>query len=322
MVEWLLSEGVDIDGWNDSQESALYCAVCRGNYRLVEFLLERGADPNLRTWFNSILEMATDARTARLLLQYGADPADITGDVRRLLLAFGEPDAKHLHRVSRNQYLAGRDPSETRNNPEETTGPYRVAMIRSGVNGYNARRYFKDLENDSPRLAGKAPTWCADRFGQSFTLLEDGRIILIAGEHEDAYDPDFCIYNDVIVVSPEGEIRIFGYPYSVFPPTDFHTATVVGRDIYVIGSLGYIHQRDGTLPIFRLSTVDYRIEPVVTTGEMPGRLFHHRADLIKEHKIQVRGGKRLTFPDGKEQIEKNGGTFRLDLRTRVWTRVP
>jgi hypothetical protein len=37
------------------------------------------------------------------------------------------------------------------------------------------------------------PAWCAARFRQSRTTLADGRVIRIAGEHEDYYDADFFI---------------------------------------------------------------------------------------------------------------------------------
>jgi hypothetical protein len=40
----------------------------------------------------------------------------------------------------------------------------------------------------------------------SLTLLPDGRAIQIGGEHEDYYDPDFCIYNDVFVHEPDRSI--------------------------------------------------------------------------------------------------------------------
>jgi hypothetical protein len=32
----------------------------------------------------------------------------------------------------------------------------------------------------------------------------------IGGEHEDYYDPDVHIYNDVVVLGPGGEIEIYG----------------------------------------------------------------------------------------------------------------
>lgn len=72
------------------------------------------------------------------------------------------------------------------------------------------------------------PVWCFHRFGKSITEFPDGRIIEIGGEHEDYYDPDFCIYNDVVVHYGGGRFEIFGYPEEVFPPTDSHSATLVG----------------------------------------------------------------------------------------------
>jgi hypothetical protein len=59
------------------------------------------------------------------------------------------------------------------------------------------------------------------------------------GEHEDHYDPDFFIHNDVVVRTPDGEVAIYGYPTEVFLPTDFHTATLLPASIVLIGSLGY-----------------------------------------------------------------------------------
>ena len=94
------------------------------------------------------------------------------------------------------------------------------------------------------------PGRCFDRFGQSSNQLPDGRVVCIAGEHEDSYDPDFYIYNDVVIQQPDGRIDIFGYPREVFPPTDFHTATLVGNRIVLIGSLGYPDERrPGETPV-------------------------------------------------------------------------
>ena len=73
--------------------------------------------------------------------------------------------------------------------------------------------------------------WCANRFGQSLTRLPVGRAIQFGGEHEDSYDQDFCIYSDVFVHHPDVRVDVYGYPDDVFPPTDFHTATMIGDSI-------------------------------------------------------------------------------------------
>jgi hypothetical protein len=85
---------------------------------------------------------------------------------------------------------------------------------------------------------------------------------------------------------PEGGIRILGYPESVFPPTDFHTATLIERRVYIIGSLGYPGtRRHGETPIYRLSVDTFQIERVDARGDAPGWLYGHRAILCSAHEI-------------------------------------
>src|SRR4051794_40194615 len=55
-----------------------------------------------------------------------------------------------------------------------------------------------------------APIWTLQRMGMTRTALPDGRHIYIGGEHEDFYDPDFYIYNDVVIFRPTGEVEIYG----------------------------------------------------------------------------------------------------------------
>jgi hypothetical protein len=143
--------------------------------------------------------------------------------------------------------------------------------------------------------------------------------VQIGGEHEDSYDPDFCIYNDVFVHAPDGSIAILGYPESVFPPTDFHTATLLGDSIYVIGSLGYAGRRDyGSTPVYRLDTRSFRIEPVQAAGASPGWLHRHRAVQIGPREIRVWGGKLVTLDGTKEHHEANTASFVLDVLARHW----
>ena len=79
--------------------------------------------------------------------------------------------------------------------------------------GYGLRQHLGiDLDRNTFRLRHnfshsayremlpEQPFWSWQRFGRTSTALPDGRVIHIAGEHEDFYDPDFCIYNDVMVV--------------------------------------------------------------------------------------------------------------------------
>jgi hypothetical protein len=244
--------------------------------------------------------------------------------------------------------------------------PFWKYMIAKGDWAYNARRMLSIL---SIRDLQAGPVWCFDRFGISTTWLPDGRIILIGGEHEDFYDPDFYIYSDVIVIRPAAEpemvdawvtvdlkpeeytygprgdgttytikqksvevqkrvsppkpeeITIYGYPRSVFPPTDFHVAVHVGAEegslgggcIYVIGGVGYrgkecVH-KDGT-NVYRLDLESFKMERVATTGQAPP----HDVDSVKKRKAHLRDREIVTE-------EMYGEKYLLDLNTMAWRRL-
>lgn len=322
LVLLMLEAGSSGDGWDTLNATALACAAA-GDHELVRLLLERGADPSTGQSFNSILWEAKDRKTILTLLEAGADPSELDREGLRKLVGLAESRTSALEEVTREQYLAARYEREGVANPEDMTEPFRVAMIRGGNNASCARKQFDDPPTFARGLSWKSrppQVWCFERYGQSFSLMPDGRTLQIAGEHEDWYDPDFCIYNDVTVFFPGGGIRVFGYPYDVFQPTDFHTATRVGHQIWVVGGLGYPDQRNGPIPVYRLDARDYSIEAVATTGEVPPRIHSHRADWVGGA-IVVRGGEVITFPSGKETHTKNASVFRLDLESRVWERL-
>ena len=154
-------------------------------------------------------------------------------------------------------------------NPTLMEKPFWKYMISNPhITAYHVRQLNNnDFENYNNETAGR-PVWCFTRFGMTQTYLPDGRLICIGGEHEDSYDPDFQIYNDVIVIEnphmvpvfymytlpiPENfplgrkqndvrsnpkilgtsnpnDITIYGYPEHIFPPIDFHTATYVSHN--------------------------------------------------------------------------------------------
>lgn len=58
----------------------------------------------------------------------------------------------------------------------------------------------------------------------------------------------------MVVYKDNGDFKILSCPKNIFPPTDFHTATLVGEYIYIIGNLGYIEQRiNQETPVYKLS---------------------------------------------------------------------
>ncbi len=179
-----------------------------------------------------------------------------------------------------------------------------------------ARSYF-GLEGDD----SQGPIWNFDRMGATRTPHPDGRVICIGGEHEDFYDPDFCIYNDVVVLDLDGSIAIYGYPEDVFPPTDFHTATLAGDRVIVIGRTGYADARlPGTTPVLALDLATYRFEPLPSHGELPGWIFDHEAELSLST-ITIRGGEIQAGKGREITMRRNFDDFSYDLATGAWTRL-
>ncbi|WP_280156364.1 hypothetical protein [Piscinibacter sp. XHJ-5] len=218
--------------------------------------------------------------------------------------------------MGHEEFLAWRSPRVVTGGPVRLDNPLWQWLVRTRHSGYGANAV---MQGPSSSTAG--PVWCFNRFGKSETTLPDGRIVHIAGEHEDYYDPDFYIYNDVVVIDRDGSIAINGYSRDLFPPTDFHSATLVGSTIFIIGCLGYQHQRMvGSTPVLRLDVGTMSIEPVATSGEAPGWIHRHAAELADDGKtIVVRGGE--LWLGGERTMQENIDAWALDTTTGAWTRL-
>lgn len=214
-------------------------------------------------------------------------------------------------------------------NPQKVHPPLWEFIVREKLAGYGVRRKFGDWDYEPGRpYPGKSeyrelpigPTWSWERFGQTATNLPDGRKIYIAGEYEDAYDPDFCIYNDAVVEHPDGRLDFYIYPEDVFPPTDFHSATLVGSDIIIVGSLGYMDKRKpGETHIFKLDTNSFSMERISAKGEAPGWISHHGADYDGKNAILIYGGATI---DDEGRLVSNLKQYELLLDSCEWRRVP
>jgi len=219
--------------------------------------------------------------------------------------------------VTPELFRVWRSPRIGAQNPERLTNPVWDWFVRSRVSAYGASQRFG--------VGGRAfgdPGFSFARSGQSTTTLNDGRIVYIGGEHEDHYDPDFYIYNDVVIRYPDDRIETFGYPLHVFPPTDFHSATIVGDRIIVIGNLGYPQQRrPGTTQVASLDIVTLSISLIVTKGDLPGWIHDHVAATAVDGAIIVSGGRVETGRGAQLESRQNGDDWRLDLETWEWERL-
>jgi hypothetical protein len=193
----------------------------------------------------------------------------------------------------------------------------RDGKLKSSHGPYHARDCF-----GVPLNREDGPIWTFDRMGATRNGLPDGRVICIGGEHEDFYDPDFCIYNDVVVFDSDDEIRIYGYPTATFPPTDFHTASRIADRIVIIGGLGYKNERlFGNTPVYALDLSDLHIEKVETAGQMPGWISKHEAEIDDSGGITIRGGQIVREYRGGQLFLRNLENYSLDLASKTWQRT-
>jgi ankyrin repeat protein len=316
MLEWLLELGTDLEQTDEFGHTALRAAVECCNEHAVEILLHAGANVDRESHTGTALGYVRTRRIAMKLLDAGADPQHLPAAGRRAILGYPPEPDQDLLEISETDFAQFHSRRFGTSNPELMSNPFWEGMIRSGINAWRAAKLFGGTESFDGK---QMPTWCAERFGQSLTFLPDGRIVQVAGEHEDYYDPDFCIYNDVFVHAPDGSITIYGYPESVFPPTDFHTATLIGDYIYLIGSLAYpAGRRYGETPVYRLDTTTFEITHVQTTGESPGWIYKHRAAQSGSTEITVSGGEVLSQADGQVTASKNDRFYVLDFERHVW----
>lgn len=312
ILRWLLRAGADVHQSNEFGTTALMEAVENDDLECVEILLDAGADVEAIAK-GTALSRASSRDIIMRLLDAGANPADA---YQRVILGLQADSEDALAAVSLGEFQSAFTRTFGKDNPQRMRIPFWEAMIRCGASACEARRRF--MEKCDP---GAVPVWCAQRYGQTLTLLPDGRAVQIGGEHEDFYDPDFCIYNDVFVHEPRGSVAIYGYPTSVFPPTDFHTATLIGDSIYVIGSLGYQGSRHyGQTPVYKLNVHTLRMDRLDVGGESPGWIYKHRAVTVRPDAIRVWGGKVVTGTVSEESHEENLGSFVLDLDRLLWRR--
>lgn len=197
--------------------------------------------------------------------------------------------------------------------PTNITNPYYEWIVRHNLSPFDLAQIFN---------LKCVPLWGMGRLGQSETPLPDGRVILIGGEYEDHYDPQFYIYHDVIIKHPDGKIDIFVYPKAMFNPTDFHSATLIGEEIYVIGGVGYVNDRNyKSTPIYKLNIHSLDIKKIESRNHI-GLIGSHTA-ILKDNQIIIKGGQILsddnTLMDNIDDWAFNPNTLTFkNLTNHVW----
>lgn len=248
-----LEAGAEVNGATQTirgfTTTLLGLVILDDQFELAELLIAAGAVLNDGLGYPDASYGAAAGREEALnfLVNHGVDPTRFDREDMPMALktALISSDLKPGQRLARAAGRVIRADDEAASNVGAAANPmpydnsfYRE-QIRSFDNAYAGAK--KWLEPGTAKDRG--PVFSFDRFGRSITKLPDGRMVFIAGEHEDSYDPDFCIYNDVCVIDGAGSLDYYLYASDVFPPTDFHSATLIGDAIWIIGCLGYRQQR-------------------------------------------------------------------------------
>jgi hypothetical protein len=222
--------------------------------------------------------------------------------------------AKAPSHITAEYFLEWHKPRRGNANPQVMTNDVWTWLIETGEWPFSAHEILGIKKNESP-------SWCFDRFGQSKTHLPDGSSLFIGGEHEDSYDEDFYIYNDVVIKRQDGSIEVLGYPIEVLPPTDFHSATLVGDKIFIIGRLGYEYQRKSErTDTYILDTKDFSIERLKSYGATPPGLHKHIAKLSDDqHAITCEQGLVLDPVSG--HVVENTTSWCLSLASARWEQL-
>lgn len=357
VITWLLEHGAEINAQDEFGNSALMVAAQSGATECVALLLEAGADITLTDEHPIDMDMlegfgdmlaefdpefvaqnpdfqeqlgeeatmlpgvraitkAANLEIVQMLVEAGDDLNGINAEMRALLLGL---DTEGEIECTPEEYLEDKYVYFGEENPEKVDAPFWHAMVRSGASAYRARATFEDTTDHFDDAV-----WSYQRSGQSITIIPGQRIVEIGGEHEDSYDPDYTIYNDVFVHHGEGNFEIYAYPEEVFPPTAAHSATLAGGHVYIIGNLGYADNRQlGVTPVYRLDIATFAIEKVETSGENPGWISGHRAGFNAEKGeagvIYVWEGNVYSgMEDEEEQWQENEVFYALDLASGVW----
>ena len=312
VLNWLIELKCDVNTADEYNATPLMLAAKLNDAEGVAVLLKAGAMPSQACkYYRNAIGKTTSREIAEQLLALGESFSQVRGAVEQ---SFTKLPAVSTWQLDIEDYQAHKHPQFGMKNPEEVKFPLWIEMVKFGTSAYELRTYYQDKDSTGA-------VWCFSRFGRSSTLLPDNRVIKIAGEHEDSYDPDFHIYNDVVVYDGQGGFTIYNYPRDVFQPTDFHSATYFDNWIYIIGNIGYPKDRViGMTPVYRLNCTSFQIEKVITHGQAPGWISDHHA-ILKDGCIHISGGEVWQKRRGKTKLRKNQSTYIFDLEQHHWHKV-
>jgi hypothetical protein len=254
-------------------------------------------------------------KSAQFILDTTLEYADnFNGERADLKKSFlGYEISTEIH-ISEPDYKRDQTPVYGTQNPELANKPFWCAMAKCRTDAFYAEKLLRERHGYTLQSPND-PVWGNDRAGQTLNVLPGGSFVEIGGLSDplDPYDRDHHCYNDVIVHNGKGHCDIYIYPKDVFPQTYYHSATLVGSQIYIIGNAWGKNEPKkyvGYTLVYVLNLDNFQINKVETSGNMPGWIFKHKAAFDGSNTIILSQGTIFTG------VTDTGVTYKNTNRTK------
>ncbi len=169
----------------------------------------------------------------------------------------------------------------------------------------------KVKQNPTPLNVKPALNFC--RAGETCTRLPDGRFIVTGGHIKGQALNDVCITDG-------NKQSWLGYPSHVLPPIYEHTATVLGNELWLIGSAHIDKTCLYQTPLYRINLNTYQIHKVASRNSM--RQIYGHQTLLKSGQFVIMGGHIITSDTlGDVLIYDNLDDWTFNPKTLLFTKV-
>jgi hypothetical protein len=150
----------------------------------------------------------------------------------------------------------------------------------------------------------------------------DGRVVYLGGDHEDSYDPDFCIYNDVVVFGPKTELRCMDIQKRFSCRSTFtrplssatESSSLVVWATQTLAAWAIHRYMSLTCQVFALP----RSRP---RGRCQAGSSSTVRNSNREVLSSIRGGELIEERGGGQRYRRNVEDYALDVGSGVWRRL-
>ena len=189
-IRFFLERGADVDAVDDNHSTLLHKASYRGNVKVAQLLVERGANTNVRnkggrTPLHRVLVRLGDHDMAHFedMIQYGADP-DVTAQDKHGSTPLHRESESYCRHVGLARFLVEHDADVTAQDKDGTTPLHLVSQ----PGNVDLARFLSELDADvmASDKDGSTPLHWASKYGHINLvqlLVEHGTDVMAQDKH-------------------------------------------------------------------------------------------------------------------------------------------